>query len=127
MRKEARTECVVGCFSKSASPGIPVAGSKGTVAPSASEQQGSQCAAGLRSLAGGLPAVPGKAREAGADAGAGAGRGTLGELISSLPNEEQETVLCVLRKLDEERRKEYQCVHAVLRELAGDARKRSQK
>ena len=85
-----------------------------------------RCAAGLRSLAGGLPAVPGKAGVAGADAGAGAGRGTLKELICSLPDEEQETVVCVLRKLHEERRKEYHCAHAVLRELAGGTRRRSQ-
>ena len=78
-----------------------------------------RCAAGLRSLVGGLPAVPGKTGVAGADAGAGVGRGTLKELICSLPEEEQETVVSVLRKLLEERPKEHQCVHAVLRELAG--------
>ena len=78
-----------------------------------------RCAAGLRSLVGGLPAVPGKTGVAGADAGAGVGRGTLKELICSLPDEEQETVVSVLRKLLEERPKEHQCVHAVLRELAG--------
>ena len=194
--------CVVGCFSKSASPGVPVAGSKGTLVVSgrtsrhflftetgflgielisgrypfevgkvdvgsAAEYRGVpeksiiwrvngrklsasdseetkesvreelkarplsfdvvlQCAAGVRSLSGGLPGVPGKAGVAGADAGAGAGRGTLVELISSLSEEEREIVGCVLRKLHNERSQRYQVVYAVLCELAGVTRKRSQ-
>ena len=85
-----------------------------------------QCAAGVRSLSGGLPGVPGKAGVAGADAGAGAGRGTLEELISSLSEEEREIVGCVLRKLHNERSQRYQVVYAVLCELAGVTRKRSQ-
>ena len=90
---------------------------------------------------GGHPAVPEEAPGAGADAAAGqaltsAGGavaraasvgGTLKELISALPVEEQKIVACVLRKLEEERPKDYHCVHAVLRELAGDARRNSQK
>ena len=171
--------CVVGCFSKSASPGVPVAGSKGTSrhflftetgflgielisgrypfevgkvdVGSAAEYRGVpeksiiwrvngrklsasdseetkesvreelkarplsfdvvlQCAAGVRSLSGGLPAVP----------------GTLEELISSLSEEEREIVGCVLRKLHNERSQPYQVVYAVLCELAGVTRKRSQ-
>ena len=61
-----------------------------------------------------------------ADACAGAGRGTLEELISSLSEEERQIVACVLRKLDKERCQEYQVVYAVLCELAGVAGKRSQ-
>ena len=78
-----------------------------------------RCAAGLRSFVGGLPAVPGKTEVAGGDAAAGVGRGTLKELICSLPDEEQETVVSVLGKLVGERREKHRCVRAVLRELAG--------
>ena len=78
-----------------------------------------RCAAGVRSVVGGLPAVPGKTEVAGGDAAAGVGRGTLRELICSLPGEEQETVARVLRRLVKERGTEQGCVQAVLRRLAG--------
>ena len=93
-----------GLCAKSASPGIPVV---------------LRCAAGLRSFVGGLPAVPGKTGVAGGDAAAGVGRGTLKELICSLPDEEQETVVSVLGRLVGERGEKHRCVRAVLRELAG--------
>ena len=59
-----------------------------------------------------------------ADACAGAGRGTLEELISSLSEEEREIVACVLGKLDKERGQRERVVLAALCELAGDGRKR---
>ena len=41
------------------------------------------------------------------------------ELICSLPDEEQETMLSVLGRLVGERGEKHRCVRAVLRELAG--------